>query len=92
MKDESMMWTVYIVRCNDQTLYTGITNNLEARIKAHNEGRGAKYTRGRGPVQIVWFQVGMTQSDAIKREIEIKKLSRIQKEDLIANKIPTKYL
>ena len=92
MKDESMMWTVYIVRCNDQTLYTGITNNLEARIKAHNEGRGAKYTRGRGPVQIVWFQVGMIQSDAIKREIEIKKLSRIQKEDLIANKIPTKYL
>jgi putative endonuclease len=79
MKD----WTVYFVRCKDNTLYTGITTDLKKRIAAHNAGKGAKYTRGRGPVEVVWFEGGMTQGEALCKEAEIKKLSRAQKEALI---------
>jgi putative endonuclease len=77
------MWTVYLIRCKDNTLYTGITINLEARIQAHNRGKGAKYTRGRGPVNLVWLEKNLTQRDALKREREIKKLTRTQKNKLI---------
>lgn len=78
------MWTVYILQCKDSTLYTGITTNLVSRIATHNAGTGAKYTRGRGPVRVVWSEGGLTESIARKREMEIKKLTRTQKKALIA--------
>ena len=77
------MFYVYILKCNDNSLYTGYTVNLERRIKAHNKGLGAKYTRGRLPVEIVYQEVFSSKSEAIKREIELKKLSRLEKLDLI---------
>lgn len=75
---------VYILRCKDNSLYTGWTNNLENRINAHNEGLGAKYTRGRGPCSLVYFEEFETKNEALKREREIKKLSKAQKENLLA--------
>lgn len=72
-------WFVYILKCADQTLYTGITNDLEKRIQKHNEGKGAKYTRGRGPVSLVGFSVCYSQGEALKLEYKIKKLSRDEK-------------
>lgn len=75
---------VYILRCKDDSLYTGWTNNLENRINAHNEGLGAKYTRGRGPCSLVYFEEFETKNEALKREREIKKLSKAQKENLLA--------
>ena len=74
---------VYILKCRDESLYTGWTNNLEKRIKDHNNNKGAKYTRGRTPCELVYFEVYDTKSQALKREYEIKKLSRIKKLDLI---------
>ena len=74
---------MYILKCNDNSLYTGYTVNLERRIEAHNKGLGAKYTRGRLPVEIVYQEVFSSKSEAIKREIELKKLSRLEKLDLI---------
>lgn len=70
---------VYIVRCSDGTLYTGITNDLEMRIRRHNDGRGSKYTRARTPVTLVYAEAARGKSDALKREIGIKKLSRSAK-------------
>lgn len=78
------MYIVYIVECADKTLYTGITNNLEARIIAHNTSpRGAKYTRARRPVRLVYSEKKKTRSSAQKREAQIKKLSRQEKIVLI---------
>lgn len=74
----------YIVRCSDGTLYTGWTNDLEKRMKAHNEGRGAKYTKNRRPVVLQYFEKHETKSGAMKREYEIKQLSREEKLKLIA--------
>lgn len=76
-------WVVYILECRDGTLYTGITDNLEKRLKAHNEGKGAKYTRGRGPVVLRYREVCCDHSDALRREIGIKRLSRQKKWSLI---------
>ena len=76
------MWYVYILRCSDNTLYTGITNDLEKRIRKHNEGKGAKYTRGRGPVTLVKSFEWPTKSGALKEEHRIKKLSRQEKLEL----------
>lgn len=78
---------VYILECSDQTFYTGWTNNIESRLKIHNEGKGAKYTKGRLPVKLVYLEVFETKSEALKREIKIKKLSRKEKEKLIKRKI-----
>ena len=72
-------WIVYMVRCNDGSLYTGITKDLEQRIAKHNDGTGAKYTRSRLPVTLVWHEVAMTESDARKREAEIKTWKRSDK-------------
>lgn len=72
-------WYIYILECADGTLYTGITNNLDKRIKQHNEGKGAKYTRGRGPCALVKFFTRNTKSDALKLERKIKKLPREEK-------------
>lgn len=76
----------YIVQCQDATLYTGWTNHLEKRIQAHNAGKGAKYTRARLPVTLVYYEQYETKQEAMRREAEIKKLSRKQKEQLIQQK------
>jgi putative endonuclease len=76
-------WFVYMLRCADNSLYTGITNNLEKRLKAHNEGKGAKYTRGRGPVVMVYQKECGSQSDALKQELAMKKLTAEQKRQLL---------
>ena len=73
----------YILRCADGTLYCGWTSDLTARLAAHNSGKGAKYTRGRGPVTLVYSELFDTQSEAMRREAEIKKLTRVQKQALI---------
>ena len=74
---------VYILKCNDNSLYTGWTNNLEKRIKMHSEGRGAKYTRGRLPIELVYFEEFEDKIDAMKREYKIKRLTRKEKLELI---------
>ncbi|KAF5067349.1 hypothetical protein DSECCO2_254250 [anaerobic digester metagenome] len=74
---------VYIVKCSDNTLYTGWTTNIEARIKVHNSGTGAKYTRGRLPVTLVYWETLETRSEALIREAGIKKMSKRQKIKLI---------
>lgn len=74
---------VYILRCSDNTLYTGWTNNLNNRIETHSSGKGAKYTRGRLPIKLVYFEEYDDKKSAMKREYEIKKLSREEKLKLI---------
>ena len=76
---------VYILSCNDDSLYTGWTNNLEKRIKAHSDGKGAKYTRARVPVELVYFEVFEDKIEAMKREYAIKQLKRKEKLELIKN-------
>lgn len=76
----------YILRCSDDTLYTGWTNNLEERVRTHNAGRGAKYTHSRTPVELVYYEIFGTKQEAMSRECAIKKLTRKQKEALIAGK------
>ena len=74
-----MNYYVYILRCADDTLYTGWTTDIEARIEAHNAGTGAKYTRGRGPVTLVYKEELPNKSAATKREYAIKQLTRQEK-------------
>lgn len=77
-------WFVYIVQCNDNSLYTGITTDIDRRINEHNTSlKGAKYTRNKRPVTIVYFEMAIDRSMASKRESEIKKLSRSNKLKLI---------
>ncbi|MBI1300905.1 MAG: GIY-YIG nuclease family protein [Alphaproteobacteria bacterium] len=80
-----MLWIVYILECADGSLYTGITNNLEKRLKAHETGNGAKYTNGRGPFRVVYSEELKTRSLASKREIEIKSKTRDEKKEMIEN-------
>ncbi len=75
----------YILQCADGTLYTGYTNNLTKRVETHNRGKGAKYTRSRLPVKLVYFEIYSTKQCAMKREYEIKKFNRKQKLKLIEN-------
>ncbi len=74
----------YILKCSDGSLYTGWTNHLEERIQAHNEGRGAKYTRSRRPVELIYYERMETKEEAMRREYAIKQLNRQQKLELIA--------
>ncbi len=74
---------VYILRCRDESLYTGWTNDLEKRLEAHNSGKGAKYTRGRGPVTLVYSETLSTKEEALHRECEIKKMTKTTKLALI---------
>lgn len=74
----------YILRCSDGSLYTGWTNDIEKRVNDHNEGRGAKYTRGRTPVELIYYETFQTKEEAMKREYAIKHMSRAQKESLSA--------
>ena len=73
----------YILRCADGTLYTGWTNDLTKRVDAHNAGTGAKYTRARRPVELVYYEVFSSKEEAMRREAEIKSLSRASKEALL---------
>lgn len=77
-----MGWYVYMLLCGDGTLYTGMTDNVERRLKAHQMGQGAKYTRGRGPLTLVYVQEQPSRSAALRREYQIKRLSRPQKDTL----------
>lgn len=77
------MWTVYLVRCADDSLYCGITNDLEARLAAHSAGKGAKYTRRRGPVTLVFTKRCRSKSLALRIEYAIKQLDRDEKLALI---------
>lgn len=77
-------WWVYILRCRDATLYTGITTDPAARLAAHNAGRGARYTRGRRPVMLLHLEPAADRPTAQRREAEIKRLSRARKQDLAA--------
>ena len=74
---------VYVLRCGDGSLYTGLTNNLELRLAAHKNGKGAKYTKGRTPIELVYFEELPDKSSALKRENELKKLKKQEKEELI---------
>lgn len=78
---------VYILRCNDRTLYTGYTTDLEQRMEAHNEGKGAKYTRGRGPFQVMYVEKFATKEEAMQREYQIKQLTRKGKFQLIREQL-----
>ncbi len=73
----------YLVRCADDTLYCGWTNDLEARLAAHNAGKGARYTGSRRPVRLVYYEISGSRKAAMRREAEIKKLSRREKENLV---------
>ena len=75
---------VYILRCADDTLYCGWTTDLEHRIKTHNSGKGAKYTRSRLPVELVWYESFEDKTQALSREWHIKRLTREEKRKLIA--------
>lgn len=77
---------VYILKCSDNTLYTGWTVDVENRIKIHNSGKGSKYTRGRTPVDLIYVESFNDKTEAQKREYEIKKLSRTKKLNLIKSK------
>lgn len=79
-----MEWTVYIIRCDDECLYTGITTDVERRFEEHARGsRGARFFNGRRPVEVVYRETGHDRSSASRREAAIKKLSRAQKVKLI---------
>lgn len=87
------MWYVYILKCRDNTFYTGITTDLERRIKEHNGSKlGAKYTRGRRPVSLVYSQKRKDKSEASKEELRIRKLNREEKNKIIFNASNSKYI
>lgn len=79
-------WTVYILRCGDGSLYTGTAKDVQARVKQHREGRGATYTRTRLPVTLLYQQDGLTHSEALIREAQIKAMPRSKKEEIISKK------
>ena len=76
-------WQLYLLRCGDGTLYTGIALDAQKRLLAHQKGRGAKYTRGRGPLKLVYTETCANHSEALKRELEVKAMTREEKEALI---------
>lgn len=78
------IWSLYILECSDGSLYTGITNNMEKRLAAHESGKGAKYTRGRAPLRIVYEEKFSDRSNASAREAEVKALSKQAKLELIS--------
>jgi len=78
-----MPWHVYIIECKDGKLYTGITNNLERRIRAHNSGNGGRFTKYRAPIKLQYAENCLSKSEALKREAQIKRMERSQKLTLI---------
>jgi len=85
-------WHVYLVRCRDGSLYAGITTDIIRRVREHNSGSGAKYTRSRRPVMLVWSEAKRSESYARKREAEIKSLTKMEKENLLKKKCPIKRI
>lgn len=81
-------WYVYILRCSDGTLYTGMTDDVARRAEVHNSGKGAKYTRGRTPVEVVYTEECESYSAALKREYAIKQLTRQEKLEMIKSPKP----
>lgn len=79
------MWFIYLLRCFDNSLYCGITNDLKRRLRAHKAGKGSKYVRSRLPFKIVYYELALTKSEALRREIQIKGMKKSEKEDLIIN-------
>ena len=75
----------YMLRCNDNSIYSGYTNNLDKRLEVHNSGKGAKYTRARLPVKLEYFEEFDDKKEALKRERELKKYSHTEKEKMIQN-------
>jgi putative endonuclease len=80
-----MAWNVYLARCRDGSLYTGVTTDPERRLAQHNAGRGGAYTRSRVPITLVYCERALDRSGALRRERAIKRLSRTQKEELVAS-------
>ena len=78
-------WTVYIIRCGDGSLYTGIAKDVRARVKQHSQGRGATYIRTRLPIELLYQQEGLTHSEALIREAQIKAIPQSKKEEIISN-------
>ncbi len=91
-KKNKSAWYIYIVKCADKTLYTGIAKDVPKRIEAHNKGKGAKYTASRGPVKLVYQEKTKNRSTATKREIKIKKLTRTEKLKLIKSRSKQKKI
>ncbi|NCO03816.1 MAG: GIY-YIG nuclease family protein [Alphaproteobacteria bacterium] len=85
MEKSPRQWVVYILECGDGSLYTGITNDLQNRIQAHENGLGAKYTKGRGPLILRYQEDCPNRSVASKRELEVKQFTRLEKLALISN-------
>ena len=83
MPDSSECWFLYLIRCNSGQLYTGITTDVDRRFAEHRQGKGAKFLRGKGPLELVFAALIGDRSDALKMEIRIKKLRRSEKEALI---------
>ena len=83
-----MNWNVYLLECSDQTIYCGITNNLEKRLKVHNKGKASKYTRGRLPVKLLYSKAVSTRSEALKLEYFIKQMDKKNKRVLIQSNEP----
>lgn len=81
-----MSWYVYMLRCRDNSLYTGYTDDVKRREAVHNSGKGAKYTKSRLPVKLVYFEQYEDRSQAMKREFAIKQLTKVQKEQLVCGK------
>jgi len=80
-----MSWFVYFLRCSDNSLYCGITTDLDRRLEAHNAGTGARYTRSRLPVQLVWFSEKPNKSEALQEEYRVKRVQKGEKESLVAS-------
>jgi putative endonuclease len=89
-RDEDHLWFVYIVRCRDGSLYTGITTDLFRRLRQHNAGRASRYTRSRVPIVLVFSESGMTRSEALRREAAIKRMKRRDKKVLLAKRYEDK--
>ena len=80
---DTKQWFVYMLECADGSLYTGVSNDLAKRVDAHNAGKGAKYTRSRLPVTLVYSEIAPDKGEALKKEIKMKQLSRVEKLNLI---------
>lgn len=81
------IWHLYILECGDGTLYTGITDDVQRRLAQHSSGRGAKYTRGRGPLRLVYSEECGTRAEASRREYAVHRMTREQKLNLISGKL-----
>lgn len=82
MTESSTNWFLYMVRCADDTIYTGISIDVQARIEKHNQGKGAKYTSTRLPVKLIYYESQHDQISAMKREVKVKRWGRKRKENL----------